>query len=94
MKPEDIEALFEKTKDDIVNNKNKPQVIIKDGVEYIMLQGEDHRVGDVICPACFCTWPKSCSCGGCKHTSFLEEDQDGYSLAYLCDKCGSTDYES
>jgi hypothetical protein len=94
MKPEEIEALFEKTKDEIVNNKNKPRVIIKDGVEYISLDLIDHQVGNKDCPECWSNYPKKCSCGGMVHASFCDESLHDYWLAYLCDKCGSTENES
>lgn len=58
----------------------------------MLIDGNEHIVGDKGCSECWQDYPKTCDCGGLIHASFGDENADGdYYLNYKCDKCGSTE---
>jgi hypothetical protein len=62
--------------------------------DIIIIDEEEHKIGDVNCKIGWCDkqstgYPKECKCGGLIHATFLDESYDGYELSKACDKCGN-----
>lgn len=52
------------------------------------IDGVEHTIGDIDCPAYWSGYPKSCICGGLVHAEFGDENWDcDHWLYYSRDKC-------
>ena len=55
----------------------------------MLLDGEELKVGEEDCEACWSGYPKRCECGGLVHAEFGDENYGGdYWLLRKCDSCG------
>jgi hypothetical protein len=58
----------------------------------LVIDQDEHDVGDRECGQCWGGYPKDCPCGGLIHASFGDENSDGdYWLATRCDRCGEAE---